>query len=238
MPSAFFLAQTAAEFQQVLPPVAQKAWMACHFSPYGTGLSNLPSQLPAGSMLIVNDRTPVAGHDPQKIVWQLEQLAEEHAISRILLDFQRSGEARTEAIAKAIVQALPCPVGVSSHYAAGLDCPVFLPPLPLHMPPAAYFAPWSNRRIWLEIAPLCAVYTVTESGCAQAVCEESGHFPHFDEQAICRYRIELQSDAACFTLCRGLEELALLRQNGAADCFVGLYQDFAQPDAQETAFDQ
>lgn len=238
MPSAFFLAQTAAEFRQTLPPVAKKAWMACHFSPYDTGLSNLPSQLPAGSMLIVNDRTPVAGHDPKRIVWQLEQLVEAHAISHVLLDFQRSGEARTAAIAKAIVQALPCPVGVSTHYAAGLECPVFLPPLPLHMAPAAYFAPWSNRRIWLEIAPLCAVYTVTDSGCTQAICEKAGHFPHFDEQAICRYRMELQSDSACFTLCRGLEELALLRQNATVDCFVGLYQDFAQPDAQATALAQ
>ena len=41
-----FLAMTAAEIRgtETLPP--KTAWMACHFSPYSTGLSNLPKDLP------------------------------------------------------------------------------------------------------------------------------------------------------------------------------------------------
>lgn len=238
MPSAFFLAQTAAEFQQELPENAQKAWMACHFSPYGTGLSNLPATLPENSMVIVNDRTPVAGHDPERIAAQLGQLAQTLQVSRVLLDFQRPGESRTAAICKAISQSLPCPVGVSEPYAKGLDCPVFLPPVPLHMPPADYITPWQDRRVWLELAPSCAAYRITESGCFQDVGNTTGQFPHFDQQACCRYRIEMLKDTICFTLYRGWEELALLREHGAVDCFVGLYQEFAQPEAQATALDQ
>ena len=47
-----FLAMTAAEIcgNRNLP--ANLGWMACHFSPYGTGLSNLPKQLPPSSLLI------------------------------------------------------------------------------------------------------------------------------------------------------------------------------------------
>lgn len=238
MPSAFFLAQTAAEIRQQLPKNTQKAWMACHFSPYGTGLSNLPEQLPEGSMVIVNDRTPVAGHDPQRIASQLAQLVQAGNIGHVLLDFQRPGEAQTVAIAKAIVGGLACPVGVSELYAKDLQCPVFLPPLPLHMPLADYIAPWKEREIWLELMPDCAAYTVTENGCTKTACDATGTFPHFDAQACCRYRTEVLADAVRFTLVRGAEELEQLRNRTEISCFVGLYQQFAQPEAQATALDQ
>ncbi len=238
MPFEFFLAQTAAEFGQELPHSAKKAWMACHFSPYGTGLSNLPDRLPEGSMVIVDDFIPVAEHDPERIAAQLKEVVQAFRCSRVLLDFQRPGEERTAAIAKAIVEALPCPVGISEDYAKDAQCPVFLPPLPLHMPLADYIKPWAGRPVWLEVMPDCAAYTITEEGCKRAECEAIGPFPHFDEGACCRYRTEVLEDAVRFTLCRGTEELRRLRQTGATDCFVGLFQAFAQPEAQATAFAQ
>lgn len=189
-------------------------------------------------MVIVNDFVPVADHDPERIAQQLQEVVEICRCSRVLLDFQRPGEIRTADVAKAIVQALPCPVGVSQMYAQGLDCPVFLPPLPLHMPLTDYIAPWQGRPVWLELMPDRAVYTVTEKGCTKETCEYAGPLPHFDEQAFCRYRIEVSDDAIRFTLCRGAEELARLCKAEQIDCFVGLYQDFAQPEAQATAFDQ
>lgn len=238
MPFEFFLAQTAAEIQRPLPKDARKAWMACHFSSYGTGISNLPQDLPEGSMVIVNDFVPVADHDPERIAQQLKEVVKTWQCSRVLLDFQRPNEDRTSDIAKAIVQALPCPVGVSEHYVKGLDCPVFLPPLPLHMALSDYIGPWQGRPVWLELMPDRAVYTVTEKGCTKETCEDAGPLPHLDEQACCRYRIEVSDDAIRFTLCRGATELAQLRKAEQIDCFVGLYQDFAQPEAQETALDQ
>lgn len=238
MPFHFFLAQTAAEFHQKLPQHANKAWMACHFSSYSTGLTNLPSGLPDGSMVIVNDRIPVCGHDPALIAAQLAQLVKEAPISHVLLDFQRPGEAQTQAIAKAIVKALDCPVGVSQAYAKGLDCPVFLPPPPLHLPLHEHTRPWQGRPVWLELMPDCAAYTITENGCSKSACPGTGVFPHFDEAAVCRYRIEMADNAIRFTLRRDIADLARLEEAAQIDCFIGLYQDFAQPEAQATALDQ
>ncbi len=226
MPFDFFLAQTGAEIHRPLPPEAGRAWMACHFSSSDQGLSNLPQALPEGSMVMVDDFIPAAAHDPQKIAAQLAQVVERCHCHRVLLDFQRPGDARTADIAAAIVAALRCPVGVSEAYAKGLPCPVCLPPLPLHMPLADYIAPWKGRQVWLEVMPQAAVYTVTGEGCKQAECDAQGPFPHFNEQAFCRYRMEVAEDAIRFTLSRGLEELEKLRQSKLVDCFVGLYQDF------------
>lgn len=238
MPFEFFLAQTAAEFGQELPKCAKKAWMACHFSPYGTGLSNLPDQLPDGSMLIVDDSLPVAEHDPRQIAVQLKEAVEVLHCSRVLLDFQRPGIVRTAQIAKAVAQALPCPVGVSECYARGLNCPVFLPPLPLHMPLQDYIGAWQGRPVWLELMPDRMVYTVTKDGCSKSVFQGAGPFPHSDEPACCRYRIEVSEDAIRFILTRGPAELEQLKHRAEAECFIGLYQDFAQPEAQATAFAQ
>lgn len=238
MPFEFFLAQTAAQFGQKLPHYAKKAWMACHFSPYGTGLSNLPDRLPEGSMVIVDDSVPVADHDPERIAAQLKEAVQACPRSRVLLDLQRPGESRTAEIAKAVIAALPCPVGVSEDYAEGSECPVFLPPLPLHRPLMDHIAPWRGRPVWLEVMPDCATYTIDADGCTTAACRAAGPFPHFDERACCRYRTEVLAEAVRFTLCRDAEELARLQQTGAIDCFVGLYQEFAQPEAQATALDQ
>ncbi len=238
MPFEFFLAQTPAQFGQELPHYAKKAWMACHFSSHSTGLSNLPVNLPEGSMLIVNDFVPVADHDPQRIAAQLNEVTEACRCSRILLDFQRPADSRTAQIAKAIVQALPCSVGVSGLYARELACPVFLPPLPLHMPLMEYIAAWQGRPVWLELMPDCAVYTITETGCTIAACEPAGAFPHFDAEAFCHYRTEVADDTIRFTLHRSFSDLTVLCKAEQIDCFVGLFQDFAQPEAQATALDQ
>ena len=100
-----FLAMTAAEMHNCpyLPP--KIAWMACHFSAYATGLSNFPQSLPPGSILIVNDRTPVFGHDPEVICGQLLGVVERLGCSGILLDFQRQGESETKKITEAVVKA-------------------------------------------------------------------------------------------------------------------------------------
>jgi hypothetical protein len=87
-----YLAQTREEFA-VCPSLPEHpAWMACHFSPYGTGLSNLPEALPKGSLLILNDRTPVFGHDPLQVAAQLEESVVRLECSGILLDFSQSGK--------------------------------------------------------------------------------------------------------------------------------------------------
>ncbi len=226
MPSALYLAMTAAEIGTNSSLPLNLAWMACHFSPYGTGLSNLPQALPAGSMLILNDRTPVADHDPEVIVSQLQDITENFGCSRLLLDFQRPGETRTRQIAERILQELPCPVAVSEYYTEGLDCPIFLPPVPLWKTAEEYIKPWTGREIWLEAALDGAQITVTEQGATFLPCPApEAPLPHFDNDLCCHYGTELTDSAAVFTLQRTRDDLQKLLNNENIACFVGLYQE-------------
>lgn len=231
MPLHTYLAMTAAEYEKNPEFSASIGWMACHFSPYGTGLSNCPTDLPKGSMLIVNDRTPVCGHDPNLIAQQLKQLVLELECSRVLLDFQRPQEDLTVKIAEAILSAVPCPVGVSECYGAAWDGPIFLPPIPLLQSPASYLSAWHKREIWLEINQQRAHYLLSESGCQQL----SFSFPaeaksHFDRDLCCWYRMWESEDGVHFAIERNLPELKQAAEAFAVDCLIGLYQELGSID--------
>ena len=198
-----YLAMTAAEFRRCTEIPGKPAWMACHFSPYGTGLSNLPDRLPENSLLILNDRTSVRGHDPQRIYDQLLHTVTELKCSAVLLDLQIPENPGTEAIVKKLLT-LPCPVIVSPDYGAPLDCPIFLPPVPLRKDIDEHIAPWAGRDIWLDIATDGQQLTVTAEG---AVCSPlpSGRVqdcPFLDGELLCHYGIAVGSDRAVFTLQR------------------------------------
>lgn len=221
-----YLAMTAAELAEKGPLAFPAAWMACHFSSYGTGLSNLPQTLPEGSLLILNDRTPVFGHDPDRIAGQLEEAAAQLGCSGILLDFQRPGEPQTQAIAAAAA-ALPCPVAVTPAYAEGLDCAVFLPPPPLTAPLQAHLGPWQGRSVWLELAIDRAMYRVDPNGCRQIADHAPIPCPHTDECLHCRYGTDVQPQHIDFYLMRDRALLQALMEEAAAlgvQRFIGLYQ--------------
>ena len=107
-----YLAMTAAEFAVCSSFPQHLAWMACHFSSYGTGLSNLPPKLPEGSMVILNDRTSICGHHPDEILCQLTTLRP----NSLLLDFQQPGVDETMTLTQTLVKELSCPVAVSHIY--------------------------------------------------------------------------------------------------------------------------
>ena len=146
-----YLALTAAEMAGN-PHPDNLTYMACHFSSGGKGLSNLPNVLPPGAILILDDSTPMDGHDPDLIGKQLKDLVQKFRCESLLLDFQRPKNNEQQALAKMLSSTLPCPVGVSEPYAKGLSCPVFLPPVPPDMSPSRHLAPWQGREIWLEAA--------------------------------------------------------------------------------------
>lgn len=224
-----YLAMTAAEFDNADTLPRHTAWMACHFSCYGTGLSNLPTQLPEDAMVIVNDRTPVMGHDPQRILQQLMQLWENLKPKYFLLDLQRTGETLSLDIARLLVKNLPCPVGVTEHYARELNCPVFLPPPPLHIPLKQHLAPWKDREVWLETATEAEQITVTQEGSQfESARFEKLDEPIFGEETLhCRYHIRLTENAAMFELERRKEELETLlaeAETKGVSVSVGLYQ--------------
>ena len=228
-----YLAMTAAEFgaAQTLPE--RIAWMACHFSSYGLGLSNSPQQLPADSMVILNDRTPVHGHDPTLITQQLSELLEALHPSCFLLDLQRPDVQETAVIAHSLVKSLSCPVGITQHYALELDCPVFLPPPPLHVPLQTHLAPWKGREIWLELALEGETVTVTAEGAqVEPTAPLPLREPVFEDTLLhCRYHTAVTEDRAIFSLLRDNEHLSGLLDEAetlGVTQAVGLYQQLGR----------
>ena len=221
-----YLAMTAAEFTACSHFPKHPAWMACHFSPYGTGLCGLPPDLPENAMVILNDRIPPAGHDPEYILDQLAHIK----CGCILLDFQRPGIPETAALAKAIVDAETRPVAVTPQYGQALACPVFLPPVPPDVPPEEYLTPWQGREIWLEAAMDSLCYSVTEQGSSPGPLSKVPERGLRDDKLACHYHIETFETKAEFSLWRTRDDLDALFH--AAVSFgvtkaIGLWQELA-----------
>lgn len=227
MKTICYLAMTAEEIALCEALPEKLCWMACHFSPYGLGLTNFPRKLPEDGMLIINDRIPFRRHDPEYILQQLKEIR----FGSLLLDFQCGNDPAVQNLAQKLVGALPCPVAVSPRYAEGLDCPVFLPPVPPDTLPESWFSKWAGRECWLETSFECLQYTVTGSGTTVSTLP---HFTapsanHLDERLHCHYAIEAADDRACFTLYRTAEDIFSLLEEArpyGVTRAVGLYQEW------------
>ena len=229
-----FLAMTAAEIagKQTLPD--KLAWMACHFSPYGPGLSNLPRALPPGSLLMVDDATPLGSHDFQAIREQLCRCAEALECCGILLDFQRPKDDKTASLVDFLSWSLPCPVAISHIYADGNSCPVCIPPVPPSVAPEDWFSRWKGTELWLELSREGERITVTEDGAAVTFLpfSEENKSDFYDETLLCHYRQEVREDAVVFTLFRkeeDLQNLLALAEKERVTTAVGLYQELHSP---------
>lgn len=225
-----YLAMTAAEISACNQLPKAFAWMACHFSPGTQGLSNLPAVLPPGAMLILNDREPVQGHSADLVAHQLSETVRRLECESVLLDFQRPPEETSIAVVEAVVHELSCPVAVSEGFAAGFQCPVFLSPGPLHVPPKQYLAPWQDREIWLEAALTQQTITVTESGAKYASNFPTDHLDggFYDASLCCNYHTHITDSMLEFTLFDTpqtlIQKLELVQSLGVTRA-VGLYQE-------------
>lgn len=229
MAVSLYLAMTAAEIQQADSLPENLAYMACHFSPYGLGLSNRPTSLKAGSVLILNDRTPISGHDPALIARQLLELISDFHCDSVLLDFQRPDCDQTMTLCRQLTAEAPCPVVVSDLYAKELSCPVFLSPPPLNMPLKEHLAPWQGRNIWLEAALEAACICVTAEGSRYTDLPHTPMPDHCfaDTNLHCHYRQEVSPQEIRFYLYRAekdLQDLLQEAQNLGVSRAVGLYQ--------------
>ena len=225
-----YLAMTASEMSSTdgFPP--HFSYMACHFSPYSQGLSNLPEHLPDRSMLILNDNFPCQGHSPGLVVQQLSGVMEKFCCESLLLDFQRPPEPEAEAMVSAILQALPCPTAVTPEFATDHHGPVFLPPCPLHIPLEEYLTPWKSRELWLEAA-LCQESAIVSKDGA-VFCP---HFPaegledgFYDEGLACRYHVEVSPESITFTLFDARDSLSKKLEKAhslGVSRAVGLWQE-------------
>ena len=227
-----YLAMTPWEMEvcPTLPP--NIGWMACHFDPDGPGLRDIPDALPPGAMLILNDRLPCRDHDPAAIAAALAGAAEDLGCDSVLLDFEREPAADTMAVAQALRDALLCPLAAPPGFIEDLDCAVFLPSCPLHVPLAEHLRPWRDRTVWLDVCPRQQTITVTRDGSAYGpaipVDRQGGEY---DEILRCQCVTGIGTDRVSFTLFdtpetlnRKLEQAAAL---GVAKG-VGLYQELAR----------
>ena len=227
-----FLAMTAAEIRANPDFSAPIGWMACQFSPCGPGLSNLPDTLPAGSLLILNDQMPWCGHDAALITEQIKERIEALGCYGLLLDFQRPGIPEIQELVSLLCDGLSCPVGVTEAYFAGISCPVFLPPVPLHQTVTDYLSPWQGREIWLELALDAEEILLTPEGASTTplLPWDAPKTTHHDDSLHCGYSVTLEETSARFTLSRTREDLAPLLEE-AAKCgvtaAVGLWQELA-----------
>ena len=228
-----YLALTAAEIssQEVLP--VPMAYMGCSFSPYSLGLSGIPTSLPEGCMLIVNDRMSCQGHSPDLVAGQLQEAVTRLSCESVLLDFQRPPESESKTMVSKIIQALSCPVAVAEEFAVHWDCPVFLSPAPLHIPLSEYLSHWQGREIWLEAALGQETITVTTQGTVTAV-----QFPpegltggFYEETLCCHYRTKIDGDKILFTLfdtTENLKEKLDLAASLGVTRAVGLWQELKE----------
>lgn len=224
-----FLAMTAAEYR-AFSPKSPIAWMACHFSPYGLGLCNLPESLRSGSILMVDDYTPMGGQDAGYVGEQLISCVTQWQISAVLLDFQRTGNEEAAGLVAHLSRSLPCPLAVSEGYARYSTGPVFLPPVPPSVSVQTWLKPWQDREVWLDMALTGETITVTEEGSSTAELS----FPHGEEPVFhheglhCHYRTEVEENCVRFLLHRTPEDLhALLKEAErlGVTTAVGLYQE-------------
>ena len=225
-----YLAQTATEMAGN-PQPEKLAYLACHFSPGGKGLSNQPHDLPPGAMVILDDSTPMDGHDPDLILKQLSELIQNQLCGALLLDFQRRDVPGQRELAKRLCSSLPCPVGVSEIYAEGLSCPVFLSPVPPDRPLSEYLAPWQSREIWLEAALDGIKLTLKESGCTAEQLWDLPEDGQREERLHCHYTIETAADSAVFRLWRtksDLNDLLTEAESKGVTKAIGLWQELEQ----------
>lgn len=225
-----YLAVTSVEMPAVSGLLQPIAYMSCQFSPYTQALTNIPDSLPKGSMLILTDRMPCQGHSPDLVIGQLQDIIEGNGCDSLLLDFQRQAEPESIAMVQRIVQAIPCIVAVSEPFAAGLSCPVLLPPTPLHIPLEDHLRPWQDREIWLEAALEQETVIVQKTG-----TEFSNHFPSdnleggfYDNTLCCQYHTHSSDNQITFTLFdtpESLEKKLELAQTLGVKRAVGLWQE-------------
>lgn len=232
MGAPMFLAMTADEIRDISPLPEKIAYLGSHFSLKKPELEGLPESLPPGCGLILDDRNPIPEIEPIHIVNQLSSF---HP-AFVLLDFQRPPKENSTKLAAAFSR-LNCPVPMPPEFAKDLNVPVFLSPVPPHVPIQAHLEPWTHREIWLELALDAVQITVTAQGSRNTSfphAEPPGN-NHKDSMLHCHYKITQQPDALHFYCYRTREDIdALLRTPLPPNVThtIGLFQELGQKERQ------
>lgn len=223
-----YLAMTAAEMAGTAPLPRYMAWMACHFSPYSTGLTNLPPKLRQGSLLILNDRTPIHRHDPERVCRELNSTLHRLGCVGLLVDFQNPVCPEAKELAAYLDTHLEAPMGIGPDYAVE-NAAVFLPPAPTDVAVGEYLRKWAGREIWLEAALEGQNITLTPEGAVYAPNRrrDFDHI-HIEPSLHCHYSIEDTPEGITFHTWRTPEDLNSLlaeTEHHGVTRSVGLFQE-------------
>lgn len=201
--------------------------MGCHF--ISGGLTALPENLPRNSLLMIDDRIPLEKCNIAEVKNKLDRLTEEFRLAGILLDFQRSGSAESQALSIFLSKHMTVPVAVTEHYAQATSGPVFVCMPPAHQTIISSLEQWRGREIWLELATDRKTVIIDTEGCRVT---ESGDqaviTPSYCGKRYSHYKIDFQGRAARFTFNRGIEDLKKIICDKKAlgiKHTVGLYQE-------------
>lgn len=218
-----YIAMTAEEIRLAKELPTHIAWMACHFSPYGTGITNLPTNIPKDAMIILNDRTPPAGHDRYRISDQLNAID----CSCYLLDFQLPDVRESETLISHLYKNLQKPVAVSECYHYCTSGPVLIN-IPLHKRLTDVIKQYQDREVWLEAVTDQHAISVCRDGSTEIPFKENPENPYFHAHALhCKYQIQLSENNAIFQFKRDLSHVQSLLENAQKNNIkkaVGLYQ--------------
>lgn len=227
-----YLAMTASEIRLCNHMPNHCSYMACHFSSYGRGLTNIPQQLPENSLLILNDRISPQWHDPMLVSYQLADAVNRLQPAGLLLDMQRPFDTLTGEIVRAIAETVSCPKAVTLTYLENWNDAVLLSPVPPHILPEEYLRPWKGRDIWLEIDNMGVKLELGEKGCNISPLDTfTQELKHYDEKLCCHYNVELQDNLAVFSLQRSFQDtqnLLLKAIDNGVTLAIGLYQQWQE----------
>lgn len=230
MDLSIYPAFAGAELEAMLQYPGKTAWLGCHLSAYGSGITPLPAALKHCDMLVLTDEMPPEGHDSKAVAAELWSQANILGCERILLDFQRPPSEESLQIIQCVLEKAYVPVGVTSKYAQQLTCPVFLAPPPLWTPLEEAISPWVGREIWLEIAPESGCVTLTKEGSSYAPCGTKPDYPFTDHGLCLSYKAEIYANKASVFLHRGISNLPHWLVQAEAlgiRAAVGLYQQLS-----------
>lgn len=218
------LAMTAEEIRADAPLPPNIAYLGCYFSAADEGRLFLPQRIPPGCGIVLDDRQPIPPANYSAVAERLWQLRP----AFVILDFLRPAESPAIHLAAAIAK-LPCPTPMPPEYAKSMDCPLFVPPIPPHVPLDEHLKPWRDRKIWLELALDATKITVTVQGSHIQRVSHSSREPagHCDSMLHCHYEISKEPDRLQFLCYRTEEDLTGLLEVLPANVThaVGLYQE-------------
>ena len=235
MPIPFFLAIYAHDFPALprLPP--KVAWMSAHFSTSGPGMSNLPAKLPPGSLIILDDQTPWAGHSIETVCREMTAVLMRTEAYGLLLDFERPPEEETLLLTNALGQCcreLGIPMGAPESYATDPGIAIFHSPLPCQIPPEVLCPP--GRAVWLDVSPTAFLAHIGPDSTTGNLTEDEVSFSDesqiFTDPALhCLYRSQPSDNGIDLLLYHTPQSITAMLETQelpGIQLALGLYRDF------------